>query len=109
MANLEKNFDHLVQDVRGCDLCKRMRDSKRVFGRSAGPLSANIMFIGEAPGRLGADETMIPFHGDRAGENFERLLGQAGLDRYSIFVTNAVLCNPRDEKGNNAPPTRLEI
>lgn len=68
-----------------------------------------MMFIGEAPGRLGADDTSIPFHGDRAGENFERLIAQANISRYDFFITNAVLCNPRDEKGNNATPTRSEV
>lgn len=26
-----------------------------------------------------------------------------------IFVTNAILCNPQDEKGNNSTPTKNEI
>jgi uracil-DNA glycosylase family 4 len=26
-----------------------------------------------------------------------------------VFVTNAVLCNPRDGEGNNAPPSMREI
>jgi uracil-DNA glycosylase family 4 len=64
------------------------------------------MFIGEAPGRLGADRTAVPFHGDKAGDNFEKLLGLAGLSRREVFVTNAVLCNPRDDAGNNAPPPK---
>ena len=37
-----------------------------------------IVFVGEAPGRLGADETEVPFHGDTAGRNFEDLLAFAG-------------------------------
>jgi uracil-DNA glycosylase family 4 len=67
------------------------------------------MFIGEAPGRLGAERTAIPFHGDVAGENFERLLSLAGLRRNEVFVTNSILCNPTDSKGNNAPPSRESI
>ncbi|WP_208430497.1 uracil-DNA glycosylase [Methyloceanibacter sp. wino2] len=72
-------------------------------------MSAPVMFIGEAPGRLGADASAIPFHGDQAGENFENLIEQAGLSRYDCFITNAVLCNPRDTKGNNATPSRGEV
>ncbi|HEY9177325.1 MAG TPA: uracil-DNA glycosylase family protein [Flavipsychrobacter sp.] len=79
------------------------------MNRSVGRLDAKIMFIGEAPGRLGADESGIPFHGDKAGHNFEELLAYAGLSRSDIYITNAVLCNPRDESGNNAPPTVSEI
>jgi uracil-DNA glycosylase family 4 len=73
------------------------------------------MFIAEAPGRAGADRTGIPLHGDATGINFETLLAHAGFDRHStdpakrIFVTNAVLCNPRDEKGNNGTPNEEEL
>ncbi len=102
-------FDKLCAEVRTCRLCPRMNNSTRVLSRAAGPLGAKIMFIGEAPGRLGADETGIPFHGDKAGHNFDELIGFVGIDRNEIFVTNAVLCNPKDEKGNNAPPSRTEI
>ncbi len=67
------------------------------------------MFVGEAPGRLGADQTHIPFHGDTSGQNFEDLISFAGIDRADIYVTNGVLCNPRDEKGNNSTPLPSEI
>jgi len=67
------------------------------------------MFIGEAPGRLGADGSHLPFHGDKSGHNFEKLIEQVGVSRYEVFVTNAVLCNPKDAKGNNATPTPGEI
>ncbi len=67
------------------------------------------MFIGEAPGRLGADSTGIPFHGDKSGDNFESLLDFVGISREDVFITNAVLCNPKDIRGNNAPPNTNEI
>ncbi|WP_205846417.1 uracil-DNA glycosylase, partial [Klebsiella pneumoniae] len=67
------------------------------------------MFVGEAPGRLGADGSHLPFHGDKSGHNFEKLIEQVGISRYEVFVTNAVLCNPKDERGNNATPTSTEI
>lgn len=86
-----------------------MANSARILGVSAGSLDASVMFVGEAPGRLGADSTGIPFHGDKAGDNFEDLLGFAGLSREDIYVTNAVLCNPKDDKGNNGTPTPQEI
>ncbi|NOJ40562.1 uracil-DNA glycosylase [Bradyrhizobium sp. WSM 1791] len=86
-----------------------MGASRRILGRSSGDLSALMMFVGEAPGRLGADDTAIPFHGDKAGENFEKLIAQVGISRYDFFITNAVLCNPKDENGNNATPTKREV
>lgn len=104
-----KEFDLLCSKVQKCTKCIRMCNSQRVLNRSAGSLTADIMFIGEAPGRHGADSSGIPFHGDKAGHNFEELLEFAKLDRSKIFVTNAVLCNPKDEYGNNSSPTKIEI
>ena len=102
-------FDILCAKVQACVKCERMCNSQRVLNRSGGSLTADIMFIGEAPGRLGADNSCIPFHGDKSGHNFEELLDFAKIDRSKIFVTNAVLCNPRDDQGNNSTPTKQEV
>lgn len=108
MSN-EHKFDELCSKVRFCTRCERMDESARILSRAGGSLGAEIMFIGEAPGRLGADASEIPFHGDKSGHNFEELLSFAGLDRSMIFVTNAVLCNPKTSDGNNATPNRVEV
>jgi uracil-DNA glycosylase family 4 len=102
-------FSDLIGRAQSCELCPEMHGCNRVLSDANGPGSARIMFIGEAPGRLGAERTAIPFHGDVAGENFERLLSLAGLRRSEVFVTNSILCNPTDAKGNNAPPSRQSI
>jgi DNA polymerase len=67
------------------------------------------MFIGEAPGRKGADRTRVPFSGDQSGANFDRFLDSIGLTREQIFITSAALCNPRAETGANRKPTRKEM
>ena len=86
-----------------------MCDSKRVLNRGCGPLTATILVIGEAPGRLGADSSELPFHGDKAGHNFESLIALVGLSRNDLFITNAALCNPRDAEGRNSTPTDTEV
>lgn len=106
---IDRKFDELCKAVKFCTRCVRMEQSARVLSRSAGSLDAKVMFIGEAPGRLGADAYEIPFHGDKAGHNFEELLAFAGLDRSAIFVTNAVLCNPKNDAGNNSTPNKSEV
>jgi len=84
-------------------------------GRSAvlselnGSIHARVMFIGEAPGRKGADRTRVPFSGDQSGENFNRFLNSIGLSREQIFITSAALCNPRTESGANRRPTQKEL
>ena len=110
MGKIEtKAFADLIVEVHACTLCERMNESARVLSFAAGNLRAKIMFIGEAPGRLGADLTEIPFHGDAAGHNFEDLLAFAGIGREEIFITNAVLCNPKNAQGNNGTPSLKEI
>lgn len=105
----EKKFLELVRRVQECRKCPRMKNSARVLGPGCGPLNPTVVFVGEAPGRLGADGSHLPFHGDKSGHNFESLIEQVGISRYEVFVTNAVLCNPKDQAGNNATPTATEI
>lgn len=107
--NKEAKFHDLVSRVIACRKCPRMEGSARVLGPGCGPLDAPLMFVGEAPGRLGADDSQLPFHGDKSGHNFESLIAQVGISRYEVFVTNAVLCNPKDERGNNSTPNSGEI
>ncbi len=105
----EVEFAKLVADAQACTACPDMQGCTRVLTDANGSPSAQIMFIGEAPGRLGAEKTAVPFHGDVAGENFDRLLCLAGLGRRDVFVTNALLCNPTDDTGNNRPPSQINL
>ena len=102
-------FADLVARVQRCNLCPRMQDRKKVLGPANGNLDSQIVFLAEAPGRLGADMFGIPLYGDQTGRNFELLVASAGLDREWVFITNAVLCNPRTPLGNNDSPTLSEI
>jgi uracil-DNA glycosylase family 4 len=102
-------FFQLFEQVQSCRLCPRMEGRRRVLGPANGNQDAQALFIAEAPGRLGGDRSGIPLLQDQTGRNFTALLQAAGLTREEIFITNAVLCNPRDEFGRNAPPTTREI
>jgi uracil-DNA glycosylase family 4 len=86
-----------------------MEERRRAIGPANGSLDAAILFVAEAPGRFGADVTGVPLSGDRTGQNFEMLLGAAGIEREHVFVTNAVLCNPRTEDGRNDRPRVSEV
>lgn len=105
----EAKFLDLVERVHACQKCPRMNGSARVLGLGCGSINAELMFVGEAPGRLGADGSHLPFHGDKSGHNFESLIEQVGISRYDVFVTNSVLCNPKDEFGNNSTPHPREV
>lgn len=80
-----------------------------MLGDLNGPWDAKVVFVAEAPGRLGAERTGIPLFGDRTGDRFEELLQAMQWHRCDVFITNAVLCNPRDADGNNGSPSSTEI
>ena len=101
-------FDALVERVQSCAACPTMAGRRRVFSRFNGGPEAPVLFVAEAPGRLGGELTGVPLSRDQSGRRFDRMLGLSGLTREQIFITNAVLCNPRDARGNNRAPARLE-
>jgi uracil-DNA glycosylase family 4 len=103
------DFAALVARARACERCPRMAGRTRVLSGRNGPLDARVLFVAEAPGRLGADRTGSPLSADQSGRNFAELLRSAGLDRADVFVTNAVLCNPRGPRGLNARPSAGEL
>lgn len=105
----EKKYNALVTSVGKCDICPRMCARKKVLSDSNGNINSKVVFIAEAPGRLGAECTGIPLYGDVTGSNFETLLSNIGWSRQDVFITNAILCNPQDENGNNATPTKEEV
>lgn len=86
-----------------------MAGRRRVLSAANGRPGTAVIFVGEAPGRRGGERTGVPFSGDQTGRNFARLMAEAGLGRDEVFITNAILCNPRDERGRNRPPARDEL
>jgi uracil-DNA glycosylase family 4 len=63
-----------------------------------GSPSADVMLVGEAPG-ASEDKQGRPFVG-RAGKLLDQLLGEAGLVRDDVFITNVVKARP---PGNRDP------
>ncbi len=104
-----KQFAALSAEAATCIRCVEMCERTAVLSHLNGNVRARVMFIGEAPGRKGADRTRIPFSGDQSGKNFDRFLGAAGLNRAEIFITSAALCNPRSASGANRRPSSAEI
>ena len=105
----ERRLRDLSNAVDSCTLCPRMCHRTKVLSEANGNVNSKILFIAEAPGRLGADRTGIPLFGDKTGDNFEKLLGNISWKRKDIFITNSILCNPRDNNGNNGTPSREEL
>ena len=102
-------FQTLVGEAANCTRCPGMCGRSAVLSNLNGSPAARIMFIGEAPGRKGADRTRMPFSGDQSGANLDRFLNSINLRREQIFITSAALCNPRSDSGANRRPSQKEL
>jgi len=102
ISTIEGKWDKLEKEVlqcRKCGLCKTKKNA--VFG--GGNINADIMFVGEAPGR---DEDIQgkPFVG-RAGKLLNELLRDVGINREDVYIANCLKCRPP----NNRDPETEEI
>lgn len=104
-----ERFVGLAAEAAACTRCPALCERAAVLSELNGSVDARVMFIGEAPGRKGADRTRVPFSGDQSGKNFERFLASIDLKRSEIFITSAALCNPRAASGANRRPATSEI
>ena len=109
MEKPSEQFAALCKEAQKCRICPNLADKSAVLSELNGPLTPKVLFIGEAPGRAGADRTRRPFYGDKSGDNFQKLLDSIGLRREEIFITSAVMCSPRSATDANRRPTRTEI
>ena len=89
-----------MTDVSSCQRCE-ICTGHPVPGD--GPLNAEIMFIGEAPG-FHEEQTGHPFVG-QSGLVLDELLSLIGLTREQVFIDNVVKCRPP----NNRDPKPEEI
>ena len=87
-----------LDDFDGCNL--RISARSTVFGD--GSETADLMLVGEAPGRE-EDTAGVPFVG-RSGQLLNRMLESIGLEREAVRVTNTVPWRPP----GNRPPTPAE-
>ena len=99
-------------DDQSCALCPALVASRRRIVHGYGDPSARIVFVGEAPGRHGADRTGVPFSGDKSGRALQRMLIDLGISedqqpndqpQLRCFVTNIVRCCP---PANRTPTLR---
>jgi DNA polymerase len=84
---MRSSLNELAELAKGCQACALYRNATQtVFGE--GPKSADLVLVGEQPGDQ-EDLTGRPFVGP-AGRLLDDLIAEAGIDRDSVYVTNAV-------------------
>jgi len=81
----------LYEAIADCPSCVLAKTRSRTVPGS-GPLTADLMFVGEAPGQR-EDELGLPFVG-RSGRFLDQLLAAIELTRSDVYVTNVVKCRP---------------
>lgn len=85
----DPDYMKLVKETEICRKCKNI-----VVGK--GNPKAEIMFIGEAPGR-NEDEQGLPFVG-AAGKNLDGLLEKVGLNLNNVYIANILKCRPPENR-----------
>lgn len=90
----------IADDIERCDDCKRDAVGKAVPGE--GNPDADVVFVGEAPGKKEA-ETGKPFVA-QSGRVLDRLLSRIGLSRDDVYITSPVKYLPK-----RGTPTQRDI
>jgi uracil-DNA glycosylase family 4 len=102
MATKQSQLEQIAADIRQKNVCPDLAEQATNLVMGDGNLNAEIVFIGEAPGKK-EDETGLPFVG-AAGKFLNEMLAAAGLERKDVYITNIVKYRPP----NNRDPTPEE-
>ena len=98
----QKALDAIAAEIAVCTKCPLHTGRTRAVP-GAGPVDAEILFIGEGPG-FHEDKQGLPFVGN-SGKFLEELLAGIGMNRNQVFITNVVKCRPPE----NRDPVPLEV
>lgn len=101
-VSVEPSTPSIEERICQCQRCP-LSDSRKNAVPGEGNRNAELMFVGEGPGR---DEDIQgrPFVG-RAGQLLTRIIGAMNFEREDVYITNVVKCRPP----NNRVPNPGEI
>ena len=94
--NKQRQLDQLREEVIEKDICADLAQQATQLVMGDGNLDADIVFIGEAPGKK-EDESGLPFVG-ASGKFLNEMLAQAGLQRSDVYITNVVKYQPPNNR-----------
>ncbi len=98
-GNAAERMRRLAEKAATCTACKLAETRTRVVFGSGNP-EADIVFIGEAPGR-DEDAQGEPFVG-KAGKLLDKMLAAMGLDRSRVYIMNTIKCRPPSNRDPEA-------
>ncbi len=90
-------MEALYTEIHNCKRCALYQGRTNAVP-GAGPVDADVMFIGEAPG-FHEDQQGIPFVG-AAGRFLDQLLEMVNINRDRVYIANVIKCRP---PGNRDP------
>ncbi len=93
--NKKEELEKLNKRMLACTKCT-LRNSCNQVVPGAGSAKAEIMFVGEAPGKK-EDELGVPFMG-AAGKFLDEMLGIIKLKREDVYIANTVKCRPPENR-----------
>lgn len=96
----QKALDTIAQEIKKCKVCQENKIGVAVVGE--GNPDADVVFIGEAPGKTEA-ETGRPFVG-RSGKLLRTFINEVGLKEENVYITSPVKYLPK-----HGTPTPAEI
>jgi len=97
-----------------CSRCPELAECRNRISWGTGPLSADVMVVGEAPGAgepdaerwQGGNWTGMAYTTRHSGRRIRSLVSDLG---YEAYFTNAVKCFPEGDDGSNREPRAGEL
>ncbi len=93
---IQAKLDQIKADIVAKNICPDLAESATQLVFGDGNPNAELVFIGEAPGK-NEDLQGIPFVG-AAGKFLNQMLEMIGLDREDIYITNIVKYRPPNNR-----------
>ena len=94
-ASKKPSYHSLEEQILSCQMCSLGKGRKNAVP-GEGNLEAELMFVGEAPGR---DEDIQgrPFVG-KAGQLLSKIINAMHFKREEVYITNIVKCRPPENR-----------
>ncbi len=89
-------LQQIADDIIDSNVCPELREGATQLVFADGNPNADIVFIGEAPGK-NEDEQGLPFVG-AAGKFLNEMLATIGLKREDVYITNIVKYRPPNNR-----------
>jgi DNA polymerase len=96
VKNKQILLEQIKADIEKNNICPDLAKQAKNLVMGDGNVDANIVLIGEAPGR-NEDEQGLPFVG-AAGKLLDQMLEEAGIKRSDVYITNIVKYRPPNNR-----------